>query len=87
MVRAGGVDLVEVAPNRAGGVDRDSKLDCSDRVDLVGVAPNNAEDMDRNCDFVVIDSEGAEVEEEASLVFERLRGGSFGTEGGGSGTP
>ena len=79
--------LAEVAPDRAGGVDRDGEIDRAGRVALVDVAPDRARGMNCDGEVVVLDPEGAEAEEEPSLVFERLRGGSFGTEDGGSGTP
>ena len=64
---------MEVAPDRAVGVDRDGEFDRVGRVDLVEVAPDRAGRIDRDGDVVVVDSEGAKVEEGTSLVFERLR--------------
>ena len=50
----------------------------------MNVAPDRAEGIDRDGDVVMVDLEGAEVEGRKPLVFERLRGGSFRTEDGGS---
>ena len=77
---------MEVPPDRVGGVDRDGKLDSVGRADLVDLNSDRAGGMDRDGEFVTVDSDGAEVEEGASFVLERLRVGSFQTEDGCSDT-
>ena len=39
---------MEVAPERAGGVDSDGELDRTGRVDLVEIAPDRAGGVDRD---------------------------------------
>ena len=78
------MDLVEVAPDRAGCVDSDGELDRTGRVNLVEVASDRVGGIDRDGDVVMIDPENAKMEGGTPLVFTRFRGGSFGTEDGGS---
>ena len=58
--------LAEVAPDRAGGVDRDGELDRAGRADLVDVTSNRAGGIDCDGEVLVVDQNGAEVEEGAS---------------------